>query len=131
MTPTELLAAREDAAPLSASNDLTAFGKRGGTMHVVLEANNAFVPAPMVDEWLPKVKGVTPDVLRVKNCENPSELVRDIATGKRIAPPEPAKKPAPAPAPAAKKPASAAKEPASAPAPAEKKPAPAPAPKAK
>ena len=131
VTPTELLAAREDAAPLSASNDLTAFGKRGGTMHVVLEANNAFVPAPMVDEWLPKVKGVTPDVLRVKNCENPSELVRDIATGKRIAPPEPAKKPAPAPAPAAKKPASAAKEPASAPAPAEKKPAPAPAPKAK
>ena len=133
VTPTELLAARELAAPLSASSDLTAFGKRGGTVQVVIEATNAFVPAPMVDEWLPKLKGVKPEIERVKNQDNSAEAFSAYANGTAE------KKTAPAPAPVEKKPVPAAKtsaptekKPAPAstekkPVPAEKKPAPAPA----
>ena len=122
VTPTELLAAREGAAQLSASNDLTAFGRRGGEMTVYVEANNPFVPAPLVDGWLPQVKGVKPRIERVKNLDNPLEAFVHVVEKKPAPAPAAAeKKPAPAPAPAVEK------KPAPAPAPAEKKPAPAPA----
>jgi pimeloyl-ACP methyl ester carboxylesterase len=133
VSPTELLAARESAAQLSASNDLTAFGKRGGELTVYIEANNPFVPAPLVDGWLPQVKGVKPRIERVKNLDNPLEAFALVVENKPA--PAPAEKTsAPAPAAAAKKPApapaAAEKKPAPAPAAAAKKPAPAPAPAA-
>ncbi len=63
--PAKLLAAREACAALTPQGDLAAFAAHGGTLTVILEKNNPFVPYPLVEADLKKIKGLQPTVKRV------------------------------------------------------------------
>lgn len=64
--PAKLLASRELCDKLTPVGDLAAFAARGGKLQVVLEANNAFVPAAVAEAGLKRIKGVKPTIKRVE-----------------------------------------------------------------